>query len=113
MNFNHTVYNTTAVLSLTGIGEYGDDVKIIKSIAKLVDENISTVAVDFTNIDTINSAAVAAILYLLKYADKHSFDVVFFGANDKIFMLLERAMPKYSINIFTENDFYKRYNIAK
>ena len=52
-----------------------------------------------------------ALVYLLKYGDEHGFDVAFFGANDKIIMILERALPKYAINIFTEEEFYKRFNI--
>jgi len=28
-------------------------------------------------------------------------------------MILERALPKYAINIFTEEEFYKHFNIHK
>ncbi len=112
MNYSHTEYIGLIVLHISGIGEYGDDVKIIKYIEKLLHENISTIAINFSHVDTINSAAVAAIINLIKYGDEHSFDVVFFGANDKIYMILDRALPKYSMNIFTEEDFYNRYNIS-
>ncbi|MCX8122696.1 MAG: STAS domain-containing protein [Spirochaetes bacterium] len=111
MNFTHNSYADVIILTITGIGEYGDDVKLIKYIEKLLPEKISTVAINFSQVDTINSAAVAAIINLLKFGDNHNFDVVFFGANDKIYMILERALPKYAINIFTEDELYKRYNI--
>ncbi len=112
MNFTYTHYSELVIVTITGIGEYGDDVKLLKLIEKLIPEKISTVAINFSQVDTINSAAVAAILYLLKYGDEHNFDVVFYGANDKIYIILERALPKYSINIFTEDEFYKQYNIT-
>lgn len=112
MNFTHTRYSDLVIITITGIGEYGDDVKLIKTVEKFIPEKIATVAINFSNVDTINSAAVAAILYLLKYGDDHNFDLVFFAANDKICMILERALPKYSINIFTQDEFYKRYNIT-
>ncbi|MEJ5362338.1 MAG: STAS domain-containing protein [Spirochaetota bacterium] len=112
MNFTYAHYSDLVIITITGIGEYGDDVKLIKLIEKLIPEKISTVAINFSQVDTINSAAVAAIMYLVKYGDEHNFDVVFFAANDKIYMILERALPKYSINIFTEDEFYKKYNIT-
>ncbi len=112
MNFSHTRYYDLVIITVIGIGEYGDDVKLIKLVENLIPGKISTVAINFSQVDTINSAAVAAILYLLKYGDEHNFDVVFFAANDKISMILERALPKYSVNIFTENEFYKKYNIT-
>ena len=112
MNFTHTRYSDLVIITITGIGEYGDDVKLLKVVEKFIPEKISTIAINFSQVDTINSAAVAAILYLLKYGDEHNFDVVFFAANDKIYMILERALPKYSINIFTEDEFHKRYNIT-
>jgi anti-anti-sigma regulatory factor len=112
MNFTHTRYSDLVIVTITGIGEYGDDVKLIKLIEKLIPEKISTVAINFSQVDTINSAAVAAIMYLLKYGDENNFDIVFFAANDKIYMILERALPKYSMNIFTEDEFYKKYNIT-
>lgn len=111
MNFTHNSYTNLVIITITGIGEYGDDVKLTKFVEKLLPENITTVAINFSQVDTINSAAVAALINLIKYGDEHNFDVVFFGANDKIYMILERALPKYSMNILTEDELYKRYNI--
>jgi anti-anti-sigma regulatory factor len=111
VNFTSNRYDDIVIINIAGIGEYGDDVKLIKYMEKLLDNKLYIVAVNFSDVDTINSAAVAALVYLLKYGDEHGFDVAFFGANDKIIMILERALPKYAINIFTEEEFYKRFNI--
>jgi len=113
VNFTSNRYDDIVIINIAGIGEYGDDVKLIKYMEKLLDNKLYIVAVNFSDVDTINSAAVAALVYLLKYGDEHGFDVAFFGANDKIIMILERALPKYAINIFTEEEFYKHFNIHK
>ncbi len=111
MNYIHNRYSDIVIITISGFGEYGDDVKLKNFIEKFLPENISTVAINFSQVDTINSAAIAALINLIKYGDEHNFDVVFFGANDKIYMILERALPKYSMNILTEDELYKRYNI--
>jgi len=111
VNFTYTLFNDMIIIHLSGIGDYGDDERVKKLINSLVKENISKIVLDFKNIDTINSAAVAAIIYLLKYTDERLIDIIFVGANDKVVLILERAMPKYLVNVITEDEFYKLYNI--
>lgn len=111
MNFSYTIFNDVVVIHLSGIGDYGDDEKIIKLLNNIVNERILTIALDFKNIDTINSAAVAAIVYLLKYSDERMLDIIFINPNDKVLLIIERALPKYFVNVITEDEFYNRYNI--
>ena len=39
MNFTSNRYDDIVIINITGIGEYGDDVKLIKYMEKLIDNH--------------------------------------------------------------------------
>lgn len=100
---------TLFIIELTGTGEYGDEIKLPNYIEKIMHNNPSTIALSLAGMDTLNSAAMAAVLNALKITDTSTVDLLLFGANQNISMLLEKVFLKEYVPVLSEEEFTERY----
>ena len=100
---------TLFIIELTGTGEYGDEIKLPNYIEKSLRDNPSTIALNLCGMDTLNSAAMAAVLNALKVTDISTVELILFGANQNISMLLEKVFLKEYIPILSEEEFTEQY----
>ncbi len=100
---------TLFIILLTGTGEYGDEIRLPNLIQKLLNENPSTIALSLTGMDTLNSAAMAAVLNALKVTDRSTIELLLYGANQNVSMLLEKVFLKEYVPILSEVEFNERY----
>jgi anti-anti-sigma factor len=97
------------ILRLSGVFEYSDEARVSSLLRDNFSAEISTIAVDLTNIDTINSSGVATILTLLRMSDDKKIEFVLYGMNQKVLMLLEKVFTNDYVPLLTEEEFAARY----
>ncbi len=100
---------TLFIIELTGTGEYGDEIKLPNYIEKIMRDDPSTIALNLSGMDTLNSAAMAAVLNALKVTDKSQVELLLFGANQNISVLFEKVFLKEYVPVLSEEEFHTRY----
>ncbi|HMB19640.1 MAG TPA: STAS domain-containing protein [Spirochaetota bacterium] len=100
---------TLYIILLSGTGEYGDEIRLPDLIHKVLHENPTTIALSLAGMDTLNSAAMAAVLNALKVTDSTTIELLLYGANQNVSMLLEKVFLKEYVPILSEDEFNERY----
>lgn len=109
MDATYTRIGNTVILHLTGICDYGDDVKLLNLTEKAAGEAHTTIAIDLTKMDYINSIGIASLLSILKHTDQNNMDFVLYGMNQKIMLILEKVFVNNFVPLLTEQEFRAKY----
>ncbi|HDP79977.1 MAG TPA: anti-sigma factor antagonist [Spirochaetes bacterium] len=109
MDLSYTREGNTVIIELHGLFEYPDEPKLTRYILNRIDEKPHTIAMDFKNVDSINSAGIAALLSVLKLADEKKVEFVLFNLNQKVQHLLEKVFSQDLVPLLTEDEFRVKY----
>jgi anti-anti-sigma factor len=109
MDISYSKKPNVLIIYLAGLFEYHDEAKIINFMHERVKEAPSTIAVDLTRVDTINSAGIAALLSILRIADENRINFVLYGMNQKVLLLLEKVFSRDFVPLLSEEEFRDRF----
>ncbi len=109
MLVNYTKSGKVLVFHLSGLFEFHDEAKLMSAMREKLDDNLSVIGVDLMHVENLNSAAMAALLSMLKMADEKRIDFVIFAMNQKIQILLEKVFARNYVPLLTEEEFRSRY----
>ncbi len=109
MDIKYTIKESVAILHLSGQFGYSDEKRLADSTEEVMKHAPSTVAVDASKMDYINSIGVAALFGVLKIADEAGAEFVIYGANANATIILEKVFENDFVPILSEEEFTRKY----
>jgi anti-anti-sigma factor len=96
------------IIQLSGPSVMGDDKKISEA-ARDMAVNGYNIALDITKLSFISSAGIASVLPLIKVADENKCQLVIYGNNQGLLMMLDKVFSHNYIPVITEDEFRTQY----
>ncbi len=109
MDLNYNSQGKVLIIELSGLFEYSDEAKLQRFIRNGLNEKPSVLALELVNVDSINSAGIAALLSILKLSDESKVELVLYGMNQKVMHLLEKVFSQDLVPLLSEEEFRIKY----
>ncbi len=109
MDMQYSMEGDVAVIRLSGQFGYGDEKRLTDMAEQVAEASPSTIAIDVTRVDYVNSIGIAALFTAMKAADDINSEFVIFGMNQNVVVILEKVFENDFVPLLTEEEFRKKY----
>ncbi|HPA72724.1 MAG: STAS domain-containing protein [Spirochaetes bacterium] len=109
MDIQHTLRGDVAVIHLVGQFGYSDEKRLTDLAGTIAEKTPSTIAVDVSKVDYVNSIGIASLFAVMKAADDINSEFVIFGMNQNVMVILEKVFENDFVPLLSEEEFTRKY----
>lgn len=109
MDIQHSMRGEVAIIQLAGQFGYSDEKRLTDVSGELAEKTPSTIAIDVSRVDYVNSIGIAALFAVMKAADDINSEFVIFGMNQNVMVILEKVFENDFVPLLSEEEFKRKY----
>ena len=109
MDIQHSMRGEVAIIQLAGQFGYSDEKRLTDAAGELAEKTPSTIAIDVSRVDYVNSIGIAALFAVMKAADDINSEFVIFGMNQNVMVILEKVFENDFVPLLSEEEFKRKY----
>jgi anti-anti-sigma factor len=109
MDMQYSITGGVAIIKLTGQFGYSDEKRLSDISTEIIGQSPSTIAIDVSRVDYVNSIGIAALFVVMKSADDINSEFVIFGMNQNVMVILEKVFENDFVPLLSEEDFKRKY----